>query len=198
MFEFNACQNCANGGGAIAVEHTRLFIVSDSILRHNDAPDCEGGAIWARYSQVIIKRSELRENRAGYIGGAIKLYESTTTLTDNAMLNNYAGHFTSDCPDCGSDWCSEEFLCRGGAIAEEGQTNNVLDALTAPTLVMRGNKFAGNKGVNGHDTYFTYTSPTKLTCPGSSCHSGSYGDCTVLREGKLSEAGCASCSIGDW
>lgn len=79
--------NDTTGGALFALESSQLSI-SHSMFERNQA--YKGGALHVWYSNILIKNSIFRNNRANSKGGAIKVSYSKLYISNSSIYYNYA------------------------------------------------------------------------------------------------------------
>ena len=81
------CQFTANRGGVLGV--TRSLITISKTQFVNNTNHYDGGALWASYSTVKIKRCQFKRNKA-HQGGALQLADCNSTIENSVFMNNSA------------------------------------------------------------------------------------------------------------
>jgi hypothetical protein len=86
--------NTANAGGGLFVSGGTATVHSNDFSSNTSQAD-EGPAIWAGSSVLAIDSNVFAHNvsNAAWVGGAIRLDEITTTLTNNVVAQNQASGF---------------------------------------------------------------------------------------------------------
>lgn len=83
----------ANTGGGAVLQFGGSLVITDSVLRDNDAtvtgPDELGGAVYSLGGRLLIARSLLDNNRAGS-GGAVAAVDTELLLLRSQLTNNSA------------------------------------------------------------------------------------------------------------
>jgi hypothetical protein len=87
----NRGENLEAHGGAICADHFSKLVISDCIIRNNDAMGYSGGGIGLRDSaNVLVKNCQIINNRANE-GGGIGIYnKSFPKIINNHISGNYA------------------------------------------------------------------------------------------------------------
>jgi hypothetical protein len=86
--------NTANAGGGLFTMGVTVTVHSNDFLSNTSQAD-EGPAIWAGSSVLAIDGNLIAHNvsNAAWVGGAVRLHQLTTTLTNNIVVQNQASGF---------------------------------------------------------------------------------------------------------
>ncbi|HTP07026.1 MAG TPA: choice-of-anchor Q domain-containing protein, partial [Anaerolineae bacterium] len=81
------------GGGALVDAGSILTLTNSRVERHfaADASDGRGAGLYVRDAAVLLDNSQIISNTAGAVGGGVRLYGGTLTVTNgSALINNQA------------------------------------------------------------------------------------------------------------
>ncbi len=82
--------NSASNGGAIYLNNSTSFIITDSIFENNTATENGGVLFWSSGNEGKITESSFINNKAGGFGGAIFINGSDETIIYSQFTNNTA------------------------------------------------------------------------------------------------------------
>ena len=132
--------------------------IGDNVQFINNHSWYEGGAIFARDSQIIIEKAVFTKNKANYFGGALAVYDTTLVINGTRFENN------SSYQKEGLGKGGGIFLSRGDLTANDTvfNGNSVIGAgggiytENAKVTIGRNNQFTGNETAIGSQSGFHY------------------------------------------